>query len=102
MKVRQLGGYTPEQIQCHHESGADESKIFVFVTNPETNLDECLHFSHYHYVNIYKAYFESCQYAFILEFYVANIHTEEFMEQMKAKNRHFELGLYKECMLQDV
>jgi len=100
MKVRQLGGYTTSQMQCKYDSKKDESKIFVFVTGYETNVDIFKQFSHYRFLNIYEAYFESSNYNYILEFYVQNIHVSEFMEQLKTQNRHFESGMYKECVLQ--
>lgn len=102
MRVRQLGGYTTMQVECKHESEEDESKIFVFITSPGTSVDECKKLSHYRYLNIYKAYFESSNYDYILEFFVENSHTEEFIEQLKLQNRHIEAGMYKECILQVV
>jgi hypothetical protein len=102
MRVRQLGGYTTMQVECKHDCGEDESKIFVFVTNQSVNVDECKELSHYRYLNIYKAYFESCNYDYILEFFVENSHTEEFLEQLKIQNRHIESGMYKESILQVV
>lgn len=102
MRVRQLGGYTTMQVECEHESEEDESKIFVFITSPGTNVDDCKKLSHYRYLNIYKAYFESSTYDYILEFFVENSNTEEFIEQLKIQNRHIESGMYKECISQVV
>lgn len=102
MKVRQLGGYTTSQIQNKKDSRKDESKIFVFVTGFETNVDVFRELSHYRFLNIYEAYFESSNYNYILEFFVENVHTEAFMEQLKMQNRHFESGMYKECVLEVV
>ena len=100
MKVRQLGGYTQSQVQCKHDSKKNESKIFVFITGAETNVDVFRHLSNYRFLNIYDAYFESSNYNYILEFFVENSHVEEFMEQLKMQNRHIESGMYKECVLQ--
>lgn len=102
MRVRQLGGYTTMQVERKDDSGEDENKVFVFVTNQGVNVDECKQLSHYRYLNIYKAYFESCNYDYILEFFVENSHTEELIEQLKIQNRHIESGMYKECILQVV
>ena len=102
MRVRQLGGYTTIQVEHKPESEENESKIFVFITSQSTNVDECKQLSHYRYLNIYKAYFESSNYDYILEFFVENSHTEDFIEQLKMQNRHIESGIYKECVLQVV
>jgi hypothetical protein len=56
----------------------------------------------YRSLNIYKAYFESSSYDYILEFFVANDHSTEFMDQLKSQTGHFETGIYKECVLQAV
>ena len=102
MKVRQLGGYTATQIQCKKDPAKDESKIFVFVTGHENSIDTFQNFSHYRFLNIYEAYFESSNYSYILEYFVENVNTEQFMEQLKLLNRHFESGIYKECVLEAV
>jgi hypothetical protein len=102
MKVRQLGGYITSQIQCKHDSRKDESKIFVFITGFDTDVDIFRQLSYYRFLNIYEAYFESSNYNYILEFFVENSHAEEFMEQLKNQNRRFESGAYKECILQAV
>jgi len=101
MRVRQLGGYTSLQTQCKKESKENETKIFVFITAQGMTLEECQQFAHYRYLNIYKAYFESCNYDHILEFFVANEHIDTFMEQLRLQNR-IESGLYKECVLEKV
>jgi hypothetical protein len=102
MKVRQLGGYTTLQIECKHESGEDETKIFVFITGGEADVDILRKLSHYRYLNIYEAYFESSSYTYILEYYVENSLSAEFMDQLKIQNGHLESGMYKECVMQEV
>jgi len=100
IKVRQLGGYTELEVQCKHETGEDESKIFLFITDPRTNIDEFRLLTNYHFLNTYKAYYESSSYEYILEFYVDNNQAEELMLQLKSQGRSFELGQYKESLLQ--
>ena len=99
MRIRQLGGYTPLQMQFNHNSKTNESKVFVFMNGYETDMNSCRNLSHYRYLNIYKAYFESCNYDHILEFFVANEHIDTFMEQLRLQNR-IESGLYKECVFE--
>ena len=102
MRVRQLGGYTTLQTQFKKESHENETKVFVFITTQSISVEESKQLSHYHYLNIYKAYFESCNYEYILEFFVENEHIEAFMEQLRSRSRHIESGLYKECVLEKV
>lgn len=102
MRVRQLGGYTPLQIQCKHDSRRDESKVFIFMNGSEADIKACREFSHYSFLNIYKAYFESSSHDYILEFFVENDHSTEFMDQLKSQTGHFESGIYKESVLHAV
>jgi hypothetical protein len=102
MRVRQLGGYTPLQVQSNRNSKTNESKVFVFMNGYETDMNSCRQLSHYRFLNIYKAYFESSNYDYILEFLVDNDHNTEFMDQLKTQTGHFESGIYKECVLQAV
>ena len=102
MRVRQLGGYTTLQRQNKKESKENETKIFVFITAQGMSLEECKQFAHYRYLNIYNAYFESCNYEYILEFFVENQHIDTFMEQLRAQSRHIESGFYKECVMEKV
>jgi len=97
MRIRQLGGYVTSQMQCDHDSKKDESKIFVFISGIGTTIDFFKQLSHYRFLNIYEAYFESSNYNYILEFFVENSHADEFMEQLKLLDRQFESGIYKEC-----
>ena len=102
MRVRQLGGYTTVQTQSKKESKENETKIFVFISSQGMSLEECKEFTHYRYLNIYKAYFESSNYDYILEFLVDNDQSTEFMDQLKTQTGHFESGIYKECVLEAV
>ena len=102
MRVRQLGGYTPLQIQCNHISRSNESKVFIFMNGGEAEINSYRELLQYRSLNIYKAYFESSSYDYILEFFVANDHSTEFMDQLKSQTGHFETGIYKECVLQAV
>ena len=39
MRIRQLGGYTPLQIQCNHNSKTNENKVFVFISENTDPVD---------------------------------------------------------------
>lgn len=102
MRVRQLGGYTVVQLEYDHDSEPDENAVYVFVNNTKGDLDDYRRLPNYRYLNIYKAYFESSTYDYILEFFADKNHAHELMQQLKSQDRHFELGMYKECLLQGV
>ena len=98
MRVKEAGGYTALQVECSHETDLNESKIFVFLST-SADLGVYRELSSYRYLNIYQAYYESCAFTYVLEFFVENIHAANLMEQLKIHNRPTELGMYKECTL---
>ena len=100
IKEKQAGGYAVLQAERATDAHTDESKVFVFVTNPQTDLGVYKHLSAHSKLNIYEAYYENCQYAYILEFFTKNKYVSEVMEKLKKQDD--EIGVYKECMLQAV
>ena len=99
IKAKQIGGYSTLQLEKSGEAGANENKVFVFLTQPQNDLQAFKQLSSQSKLNIYEAYFENCQYACILEFFVKNQYLAELMEQLK-KHDVAEIGTYKICMLQ--
>jgi hypothetical protein len=96
MRVKEAGGYSPLQLECDHETTANNCKVFVFLnTTPELKLYKEL--LSYQYLNIHQAYYESCTYTYIMEFFVENKHVPQLLEQLKIHNRITEIGVYKEC-----
>ncbi|MEO6313506.1 MAG: hypothetical protein ABIU63_03935 [Chitinophagaceae bacterium] len=101
IKAKQAGGYLVVQAEKINDAHPDESKIFAFLTDATTNLDVFRQLTNRGKLNIYEAYYENCQYAFILEFFVKNKFLSPLLEQLKAHTVH-EVGVYKECALQAI
>ena len=99
IKVKQAGGYTILQAERMNDTHTDESKVFVFVGNSQSDLNVYRQLSAHSKLNIYEAYYENCQYAYILEYFVKNKYVAELMEQLKQHDAA-EIGMYKECALQ--
>jgi hypothetical protein len=99
IRAKKAGGYILIQEEKSKKTKADESKVFVFL--PDRPQD----FSSYNQLmpdtklNVYEAYYENCQYACILEFFVKNSAVDEFREQLKLITLA-ETGTYTECVLQ--
>jgi len=53
----------------------------------------------YRFLNIYEAYYESCTYQYILEFFVAELRARDLMRQLKLRTSDAEIGMYKECLI---
>ena len=84
-----------------NEAQGDESKVFAFFIEPQADLNVYRQLSAYSTLNIYEAYYENCQYACILEFFVKNKYVSKLLEQLKQYDAA-EIGTYKECVLQGV
>lgn len=101
MRVKEIGGYSQIQIESRHDTEEDESKILLFLNTNEANLKFFRNLPDYNYLNIYQAYFESCNYTYILEYFIENINAEQFIELVKNENRNAEIGMYKECLVME-
>lgn len=101
MRIKEAGGYIPLQLKFTGETDINESKLFVFVSAADADIEVYKNLSSYKYLNIYQAYYESCTYAYILEFFVANTDAEQLMDQLKIYNRASETGIYKECLVME-
>jgi len=97
IRKKLAGGYSILQLERASEPKADESKILVFVINPQTDLDIFRQFSVHGKLNIYEAYYENCEFAYILEFFVKNDYAAAVLQQLKILTRFTEAGIYKEC-----
>ena len=100
VKVVEAGGYTPLQIECNHAK--DATKIMVFAKNPKTDTESYKKMTGYQHLNIYEAYYESCKYAYILEFFVKEMNVTDFRKQLDLKNNLTEIGVYKEYSMMAV
>ena len=99
MRVKEAGGYSQIQLESSHDSEPEESKILLFLNVNEADLPFFRNLPDYHYLNIYQAYYESCTYTYILEYFIENKYAEQLIDAVKAQNRNAEIGLYKECLV---
>jgi len=98
IKTKQVGGYSLFQGERLHDAIGNESKVFVFLTDARTDLDEYKKLSAAGKLNIYEAYYENCKYAYILEYFMKSKHVSPLMEQLNQFDTT-EIGIYKECNL---
>jgi len=98
VKLLQAGGYTALQIQSNHKNINDLVKVIAFINHSENDIDFYKKSPSYRYLNIYEAYYESCSYAYIMEFFVEKAQVEELMLQLKTRPG-IEVAVYKECMV---
>jgi len=97
-KVLQVGGYSV--LQTGH-TGNDENanvKIIAFIGHSETDIDFYRQLSHDSTLNIYEAYYESCAFGYILEYFTSESNEADLLQQLR--NRHgVDVAVYKECLV---
>jgi len=96
-KVIQVGGYMAQQIEYANKTEKGLIKIIAFISHDENEIS-FYNDLQYRYLNIYQAWYESCLYAYIMEFFVDDDKAAELLAQLKARDRA-EAGFYKESRL---
>src|SRR5690606_7488487 len=98
IKMKQAGGYSLLQEEKQNDTQSDERKVFAFITDPRTDLDVFRQLGEHAKLNIYEAYYENCQYAYILEYFVKNKFAAELTEKLNLQQVE-ETGVFKENKL---
>jgi hypothetical protein len=84
-KVVHAGGYMLSQKSRTYNSLKEEVKVIAFLDHRDTHLDfynsiEC------HHLNVYTAYYESCLYSHILEFFIQEKDVPSLLDQLKTRS----------------
>lgn len=98
VKVVHAGGYIQLQKQNKHLEKEGETKIIAFLGHDENTTDFYSALPFYTALNIYQAYYESCTYSYVLEFFVPEKDAAELLSQLKSR-QGIETGIYKECLV---
>jgi len=98
IKARQAGGYAILQAERIKGTYEDENKVFVFLTDAQTDLKLFRQLSVNKNLNIYEAFYENCQYAYILEYFVNNKDEAAFLEHLRLLCPN-KFEVFKECLL---
>src|SRR5205814_135451 len=96
IKTEHLGGYSILRTERKNDVEPGESKVFAFLDKLRLDLDGYKQMCPESDLNIYQAYYESCKYVYILEFFVNNELAANLVHELKLNNAS-ETGIYKEC-----
>jgi hypothetical protein len=99
VKVVQTGGYIPLRPEKRHVEEDGDVKLLAFISHNENDIEFYRNLSLFHHLNIYQAFYESCSYAYVLEFFVSEKNADQLMVQLKQRTSVNETGIYKECLL---
>ena len=98
VKVVQAGGYSALQLDCENRPEQAEVSVLVFIGDLTVNLDDCRKLPHL-FMNIYEAYYQSCLYTFILEYFIGEDDAGQLLAELKKQFANTEIGIYKECLV---
>ncbi|MEI9809882.1 MAG: hypothetical protein WDO16_19570 [Bacteroidota bacterium] len=97
VKVVQAGGYLPMDVKRRYTEERGEVKLIAFIGHNENDIDFYRGLS-YNHLNIYQAFYESCTYGYVMEFFIAEADVDELAKQLKQRSG-VETGIYKECLV---
>jgi hypothetical protein len=84
VKVVQAGGYMPLQLEGRHDDEKTAVRIMAFISHGETDISPYSELP-CQYLNIYQAYYESCNYGHILEFFTDETNATQLLQQLKIR-----------------
>lgn len=101
VKVIQAGGYIP--LQPAKINTGDDSciSLVAFISHNDNDVAFYRSLPFYRYLNIHQAYYESCLYGYVMEFYVDEKNAGELLMQLKQRPG-VETGIYRECLVPQV
>jgi hypothetical protein len=97
VKVIQAGGYTPLHLECESHTHHD-MKILLMLNTEEVGKN-AFNEMPYHFLNIYQAYYQSCLYSHIVEFFTEDGDAAELYDQLKKRFGTCDAGMYRECLV---
>ncbi len=101
VRVLQAGGYIPLHLKKRNSEKDGDIKLIAFISHDENDLDFYRQLPLYRHLNIHQAYYESCTYGYVLEFFVPEDAADELLLQLKQRSG-VEAGIYKECLVPHV
>lgn len=101
VKVIQTGGYIPLQTEKKNTDDDGNIRLVAFISHNETDLTFYRSLPFYSYLNIHEAYYESCLYGYVMEFFVGETDADGLQLQLKQRPG-VETGIYRECLVPQV
>jgi hypothetical protein len=98
IKSQLVGGYSVLKAGRLTDTGANERKVFAFITDPATDLRIYEDLLPEGQLNIYEPYYENCKYGFVLEYFVKSKFAERLVGQLKNPEIT-DAAVYHECKI---
>jgi hypothetical protein len=101
VRVVQTGGYVPLHIEKRRPVEEEDVKLIAFISHNENDIEFYRQLTLFHHLNIYQAFYESCSYGYVMEFFVPEKNADELYAQLKQRPGT-ETGIYRECLVPHV
>jgi hypothetical protein len=98
VKVLQIGGYMPLQLQRKNYQDDGTIKLIALIGHDERDIEFYKQLQLYRHLNIHQAYYESCTYGYVMEFFVPENNTDELLQQLKQRPG-VESGIYRDSLV---
>jgi len=98
VKILQAGGYIPLQSKKRSLVDDNDTRLIVLLGHNETDIDFYKKLVSPQNLNIHQAYYESCSYGYVLEYFVSEMNAAELLQQLSHRPG-VEAGIYKECLV---
>lgn len=98
VKIVQAGGYIPMLVMKKHSTGNFDVKLVAMVSHNETDIEFFKQLPFYSKLIIHQAYYESCSFGYVLEFFVPEMNADELLFQLNQRPG-VEVGMYRECLV---
>lgn len=98
VRILQAGGYKPIRIEKRRSAANADNRILAFISHNETDIAFYQQLSLYSSLNIYQAFYESCTYGYVLDFFVSDMNMNELLHQLNLRTG-LETGIYRECLI---
>ncbi len=98
VRILQAGGYKPLQNIKRKSASNSDCRIIAFVSHNETDIDFYMQLPFFNNLNIFEAFYESCTYGYVIDFFVPEINANELLHLLNQRSG-LETGIYKECLV---
>jgi hypothetical protein len=98
VRVVQAGGYIPIQYSKKTVTADNNTRLLAFISHDEYDIDFYRQLPLFKYLNIYQAFYESCLYGHVMEFFVPETDTNELLLLLKQR-QGVDAGVYKEALV---
>ena len=98
VRVVQTGGYISLHVEKRQPEEDADLKLIAFISHNEVDIEFYRKLPQYHHLNIYQAFYESCSFGYVMEFFVSEKDADDLLLQLKQR-AGVETGIYRECLV---